>query len=112
MILTKAIFESLLDNRVIDIGQNLEILYLLPHTLHSVLLLGLILWRDVLLLQPRKSFSLYADSLQLLLPILLQNFSCLLETLVWQLLEGDLLCLLQKSSSTAGSNRSLSSLGE
>jgi hypothetical protein len=61
----------------------------------------LILRCDSLLLQLLNTLSLQFDLVQLLLPVLLQDLACLLETLERKLLEWDILCLLKHVTATA-----------
>lgn len=87
--LTFSIFKSLLDNRIVDVGMNLQLLEGVLHAGKAMLVSVLILWTGLGRLQACNTGSLGFNLANLFLAVGGQNLSCFLETLVRELFKGN-----------------------
>lgn len=102
---TVSIFESLLDQRVIDIGQDLGGLQLRPHAPQaSVLSLLIPICDRHNVKELINAVPVSLNHFELLSTVFLEELSGFLEALVGQLFEGDILARGDGSSSSSRSN--------
>lgn len=100
---TIAIFVSLLDNGIVDVGIYLELFQSFGHARNTMVLLTFILWLDRLLFQAGYACSLCVELLNLVLSIGYKDLAGFLKTLIWKLFEGNSGAGLQSSSPSARS---------
>jgi hypothetical protein len=88
---TQPVLEALLDQRIVNVGQDLELLHRPPQArqLRLLHLLAALDLRRVLGLERRNLVQLLPDLGHLLLPVRREDGPGLLERLVGQLLKGD-----------------------
>lgn len=111
---TQAVLESLLDNGIVGVGENLELVDMSPQTsqLDILHLLSALNFIGILLLEESNLFHLLCDLGQFLLPVCGQNLACFLESLVGQVFKGKVAGGANGDTTTAGSNWHLSSLDD